>query len=241
MSAPAPSAARLGVPRLHLRRTDSTNDRARELARSGAPHGALVTAGEQTVGRGRQGRTWSAPPQGALLASLVLRDVPELLTLASAVAVADVAGEGATIKWPNDVLLGPRKVAGILAETRQREDWAVLGIGINVALRAEDLPPALAGRATGLGLRPADVERVLTSLLEALERRLTQDTAAILAAYRRRDAVFGHELRTAQGDGVAAGVDDAGRLLIDLDSGVRVALDAGEVHIGDLDRTRAST
>jgi BirA family biotin operon repressor/biotin-[acetyl-CoA-carboxylase] ligase len=235
VNAPAASAARLGVPRLHLRRTDSTNDRARELALNGAPHGTLVTAGEQTAGRGRQGRAWSAPPGRALLASLVLRDVPALLTLASAVAVADVAGPEATIKWPNDVLLGSRKVAGILAETRQREDWAVLGIGINVAVRAEDLPAELAGRATGLGLRAADVEGVLASLLTALARRLSQDSAAILAAYRERDALLGRDLRTARGNGVAAGVDDAGRLLVDLEGGVRAALDAGEVHLGDLD------
>jgi len=82
---------RLGRPRLHLRETDSTNERARALAIAGAPHGMLVTASEQRAGRGRQGRTWSAPAGRALLASLVLRDAPTLLALASAVAVADVA------------------------------------------------------------------------------------------------------------------------------------------------------
>jgi BirA family biotin operon repressor/biotin-[acetyl-CoA-carboxylase] ligase len=222
--------APLGAPRLHLRSTDSTNDRARALALAGAPHGTLVTAGEQTAGRGRQGRTWSAPPGRALLASLVLRDAPALLALASALAVADVVGDGATIKWPNDVLLGGRKVSGILAESRS-EHWVVLGIGINVAVRACDLPPEVAVRAGGLGLEPADVEPTLSALLAALERRLGQDASAILGDYRARDALLGHDVRWQHGLGVAAGIDDAGRLLVDRADGERVALDAGEVHL----------
>ena len=106
----------LGRPRLHLRDTTSTNDRARALALNGAPHGTLVTAAQQRAGRGRQGRTWSAPAGQALLLSLVLRDAPALLPLAAALAVAEVAGAEALIKWPNDVLVEGRKVAGILAE-----------------------------------------------------------------------------------------------------------------------------
>ena len=91
------TAARLGRPRLHLRATTSTNDRARELAQAGTPHGTVVTAGQQTAGRGRQGRTWSAPPGRALLVSVVLRDPPALLPLAAALAVAEVAGADAQI------------------------------------------------------------------------------------------------------------------------------------------------
>ena len=231
MSVPPPARARLGTPRLHLRSTDSTNERARMLALAGAPHGTLVTAGEQRAGRGRQGRTWSAPPGRALLCSLVLRELPALATLAAAVAVADVAGAAAQIKWPNDVLLGGRKVAGILAEGRPQEGWAVLGIGINVAVRDGDLPADVAAGATGLGLRPADVEPVLTALLAALELRLAQAPAAVLAAYRERDALLGRALRWQHGAGVAAGVDGDGRLLVDLDGGGREALDAGEVHL----------
>ena len=97
----------LGSPRLHLAVTDSTNTRARELAAAGAPHGMLVTTGEQLAGRGRQGRTWSAPPGRALLCSVVLRDPPRLLPLLAGVAVAEVAssaGAPAQVKWPNDVL-----------------------------------------------------------------------------------------------------------------------------------------
>ena len=225
------SAARLGLPRLHFRATDSTSDRARALALAGAPHGTLVTAGAQSAGRGRQGRTWTAPPGRALLASLVLRDVPPLLALASAVAVAEVVGDAAAIKWPNDVLLGGRKVAGILAEGRLQEGWAVLGIGINVAVREADLPPELAPRAGGLGLEPAAVEPLLAALLAALERRLVEDPGAILGAYRARDALLGREVSWQHGRGTAAGVDDGGRLLVDLPGGGREALDAGEVHL----------
>ncbi len=164
--------------------------------------------------------------------SVVLREVPPLLALASALAVADVVGEGCAIKWPNDVLVDGRKVAGILAEGRLQEGWAVLGIGVNVALRAEDLPAELAGRAAGLGLEPADVEPLLASLLAALERRLPEDPAAILDAFRARDALLGRDVRWQHGTGVGAGVDGAGRLLVDRPGGGgRIALDAGEVHL----------
>src|SRR4051794_11015331 len=159
----------LGAPRLHLREPGSTNDRARGLAARGAPHGTTVTAAHQSAGRGRQGRTWSAPPGRALLMSVVLRDPPALLPLVAAVAVADVVGADARIKWPNDVLIADRKVAGILAEGRPQEGWAVVGVGLNVALRPEDFPPELAGRAATLGREPADVEAVLGDLLAAID------------------------------------------------------------------------
>jgi len=225
------SGARLGRPRLHLRATTSTNDRARELAQAGAPHGTLVTAAEQTAGRGRQGRTWSAPPGSTLLLSVVLRDPPALLPLAAALAVAEVAGARAQIKWPNDVLLDGRKVAGILAEGRPQDGWAVLGIGLNVALRIEDLPPELHDTAGTLGLEPADLEPILERLLAALERTLALDEARLLDAYRARDALRGREVRWAAGHGRAAGIDGAGRLVVELPEGGRTALSAGEVHL----------
>jgi BirA family transcriptional regulator, biotin operon repressor / biotin---[acetyl-CoA-carboxylase] ligase len=223
---------RLGMPRLHLRAIDSTNERARQLAAAGAPHGTLVTAGEQSAGRGRQGRTWSAPPGRALLMSLLLRDVPELMTLAAAAAVADVTGADAAIKWPNDVVLADGgKVAGILAEGRPQEGWAVLGIGLNVAVRLEDLPLALRTSAATLGLEQDSVEPLLAALLDALQVRLSQAPAALLSAYRQRDALHGRAVRWQHGHGVAAGIDDAGRLLVDRDDGGRTALEAGEVHL----------
>ena len=102
----------LGAPRLHLRLTDSTNSRARELALGGAPHGTIVTATEQSAGRGRQGRTWSAPAGSSLLLSVVLRDPPQLLPLTAAVAVAEVVGGQALIKWPNDVVVEQAQPGG---------------------------------------------------------------------------------------------------------------------------------
>lgn len=224
----------LGSPRLHHRATDSTSERARALALAGAPHGTLVTAGEQRTGRGRQGRTWSAPAGRALLMSLVLREWPPLLPIAGAVAVADVAAAdeaGISIKWPNDVLLHGRKLAGVLAEGRPQEGWAVLGIGLNVAIRAQDLPAELRDRAATLGREPAAIEPTLARLLDALAARLAQPTSDLLAAYRARDALAGRRVRWAAGEGTARGVDDAGRLLVELPGGTRTALDAGEVHL----------
>jgi len=230
------SAARLGRPRLHLREVDSTNLRARALALAGAPHGTLVTATSQTAGRGRQGRSWTAPPGRALIASLVLRDAPALLPLAAAVAVAEVAGEGARVKWPNDVLVGPAdppagKVAGILAEARPQEGWAVLGIGLNVAVRPQDLPADVRGRAGTLGLEPDAVEPTLERLLGALEHWLAAPDAAVLDALRARDALAGRDVAWAGGHGIARGIDAAGRLVVERADGTCTALDAGEVHL----------
>jgi BirA family biotin operon repressor/biotin-[acetyl-CoA-carboxylase] ligase len=221
----------LGHPRLHLRATGSTNDRARVLAAAGAPHGTLVTAGEQHRGRGRQGRTWSAPAGQALLMSVVLRGEHALLPLAAALAVARTCGDDAQIKWPNDVLVDGRKVAGILAEGRPQAGWAVLGIGLNVAVRLDDLPPELRDTAGTLGREPVEVEALLTSLLGQLDAALALPPAALLDAYRARDALRGRAVSWSGGGGTAAGIDGDGRLLVDLDGGGRAALDAGEVHL----------
>jgi BirA family transcriptional regulator, biotin operon repressor / biotin---[acetyl-CoA-carboxylase] ligase len=226
----------LGSTRLHLRSTDSTNLRARELAGAGAPHGTLVTTGEQTAGRGRQGRAWTAPAGSSLLMSLVLREPPPLLTLRAGAAVADVAqavdasGRAAQIKWPNDVLLDSGKVAGILVEGRPQEGWAVLGIGLNVALDLKALPGELRPTVATLGLAPGDVEGVLGHLLVALQRRLGVTPEAVADALRARDALLGRPVEWAGGSGTGAGIDDAGRLLVDTGSRT-VALDAGEVHL----------
>jgi BirA family biotin operon repressor/biotin-[acetyl-CoA-carboxylase] ligase len=221
----------LGSPRLHLRRTDSTNERARVLAESGAPHGTLVTALEQSAGRGRQGRTWTAPRGRALLCSVVLRNPPRLVPLAAGVAVASVAGDAAQLKWPNDVLIERRKVAGILVEGRPQERWAVVGIGLNVAVRMSDFPDELRDRAGTLGLEPDAVEGVLERLLRALELWLGASESSVLDAVRERDALRGQPVRWAAGSGVGGGIDRDGRLIVVTDAGP-VALDAGEVHLG---------
>ncbi len=213
----------LGSPRLHLRSVGSTNARARELAEGGAPHGTLVTASEQTAGRGRQGRTWVTPPGTAIAASVILRTFDDLLPLRAGLAVADLAGDAARVKWPNDVLLDGRKVAGILVEARA-PDWAVVGIGVNVT----GVPPEVADIATSL--ERSDVEEALAELLDALELRVAQPAAEVVAALRERDALLGRRVRWSGGEGVGAGIDASGALLVETAGGT-IALSAGEVHL----------
>lgn len=252
MSAPAPG---LGSPRLHLRRTDSTNERARALATRGAPHGALVTAAEQTAGRGRQGRSWSAPAGSALLLSLILAPASRMLPLAAAVAVCDAvdAAPGAqdrgaaSIKWPNDVVLkrppGLAKLAGILIEARPQQGWAVLGIGLNAAVALADLPLELRPTAATLGLPASELEPLLDSLLASLSRRLAEPSQQTLSAWAARDALYGRRIEwrppgapaeppgPLSGIGTAQGVDGDGRLVVALDGGGLTALGSGEVHL----------
>lgn len=223
--------SRVGSPRVHHRRTDSTNERARSLASAGAPHGTLVTALEQTSGRGRQGRAWSAPPGQALLCSLVIREPPRLLPLMAGTAIASVVGHDARIKWPNDVLLDGRKVAGILVEARPQERWAVVGIGVNVAVALESLPAELRERAGTLGLGGDAVEPWLARLLAELSRWLSTGEEQVLSFVRERDALFDRPVRWAGGSGTGAGIDGDGRLVVATADG-RVALEAGEVHLG---------
>ncbi len=220
----------IGSPRVHHRLTDSTNERAKQLAAAGAPHGTLVTADEQSAGRGRQGREWTAPPRSAVLMSVVLRELDERLPLTAAVAVADALPPPAAIKWPNDIWIDGRKVAGILVEGRPQEGWAVLGIGLNVTTR--EFPAELAGQATSLRLVGVEtgVEAVLAGLLGALDDWLGAPPARVLEAWRSRDALKGERVRWAGGEGVANGIDDSGALMVETSTGL-VTLDAGEVHL----------
>jgi BirA family biotin operon repressor/biotin-[acetyl-CoA-carboxylase] ligase len=222
----------IGHPRVHHRLTDSTNERARALAAAGAPHGTLVTADEQQAGRGRQGRAWSAPPGSAVLMSVVLRELSATLPLAAAVAVCEALPVDARIKWPNDVWIDGRKVAGILVEARPQEGWAVLGIGLNVATM--EFPAELAETATSLRLAglAVTVEEALGALVAALEEWLPRPAGEVLAAWRSRDALLGKPVRWANGgnEGVAGGVDSSGALIVQTADG-QVTLDAGEVHL----------
>ena len=230
----------LGSPHLHLKSVGSTNDRARELAAAGAPHGTLVSADHQSSGRGRQGREWVAPPASSVLISLLLRDPPELLPLIAAVAVAEACGPMAQIKWPNDILLASEgrpaaKVAGILCETRPQEDWAVVGIGLNAALDLELLPSDLRGRAATLGLRSDERWQLIERLVGAFEQSLALPAEAILEQWRRRDALLGEEISWSTGEmpqsGTATGVSASGALIVRLLDGSELELNAGEVHL----------
>jgi len=222
----------IGQPRVHFRLTDSTNERARELAAAGAPHGTLVTADEQQAGRGRQGRAWSAPARSAVLMSVVLRELSETLPLAAAVAVCEALPVESQIKWPNDVWIDGRKVAGILVEARPQEGWAVLGIGLNVS--TEEFPAPLDETATSLALAgsPISVDDALAGLIASLAVWLPRPPAEVLAAWRPRDALMGQSVRWENGskEGTAAGIDASGALVVDTADG-QVTLDAGEVHL----------
>jgi BirA family biotin operon repressor/biotin-[acetyl-CoA-carboxylase] ligase len=233
-------SGRFGHPRVHHRLTDSTSARARELALAGAPDGTIVTAGEQSAGRGRQGRTWSAPPGRALLMSAIVRDLTRhdaLLPLAVPVAVAQAcdafAGTRCGIKWPNDIWVDGRKLSGILLEGRPQEGWAVIGIGLNVGTRPNELLDELRATATSLAIASgADpgTDAVLDAVLGSLDEWLRARPGAVRAAWRERDVLLGTDVRWSGGQGTAAGLADSGALLVDTDSG-RVALDAGEVHL----------
>lgn len=225
-----------GAPHRHFRRTDSTNTRARELADAGAPNGTVVTAAEQSEGRGRQGRSWSAPPGKALLYSAILRPLDErhlLLPLAVPIAVCETAEElrdgiECAIKWPNDVWLEERKLAGILVEARPQDGWAVIGVGLNLSIAPDEFPPELRETATSLfGCDKAAAE----VLSRHLDRWTEADGATVLAEWATRDALKGREVAWEGGSGVADGVDDRGNLVVIVAGGERVALGAGEVHL----------
>jgi len=164
--------------------------------------------------------------------SIVLREPTRLLTLAAGVAVAEVVGGDAKLSWPNDVVLADgRKVAGILAESRPQEEWTVLGIGVNVAVRAGDLPVELRKRAGSMDLGVEEIPRILDDLLRALEWWLAAPAGEVLEAWGERDALLGRVVRWPDGSGTAAGVDGEGRLVVRTADGGREALDAGEVHL----------
>jgi BirA family biotin operon repressor/biotin-[acetyl-CoA-carboxylase] ligase len=242
-----------GMPHRHFQVTDSTNTRARELAAEGAPGGTVVTAGEQTGGRGRQGRSWVAPADRALLYSAILRPLDErhlLLPLAVPVAVCEAAealrpGLRCQIKWPNDVWLDGRKLAGVLVEARPQDGWAVIGVGLNLTIAPEELPPELRDMAASLfgaegaetaragapGLPASAFERARQALDAALGRWVEAGPDSVLGEWRSRDALRGRQVCWGDGSGVADGVDDAGRLLVVAPGGERLALGAGEVHL----------
>lgn len=233
---------------------DSTQRLARERARAGAPEGTVVIAEAQTAGRGRLGRQWHSPAGVNLYCTVVLRPdrapavVPQL-ALVAGVAVADAVrgtiGGAPAIKWPNDVLLDGRKVAGVLTEMEGEADrvaFVLVGIGVNVNLAAEEFPAELAGRATSLravaGV-PVDRAAFTARLLAALEARygrfLAGGFAAIRPAFEATAFLTGRAVRVrgpeAATHGRVAGVDNDGALLLEGPAGARVRVLAGEVTL----------
>ncbi len=236
-----------GAPHLHLRLTESTNDVARDLAADGAPSGAVVTADEQSAGRGRRGRVWSAPAGKALLYSAILRPLAlehVLLPLSVPVAVCEAiestAAIEARIKWPNDVWIDEAKVAGVLIEARPPA-WAVIGVGVNVAIAPDEFPADLRWPATSIG-DPVSVAAVRDAISAALGDWVEAPAERTLAEFRRRDALAGRAVSWEgagidPGSGTAVGIDERGNLVVEIRSGERVALGSGEVSL-HLDREK---
>jgi len=226
-----------------LARTGSTQDLVMAAAAAGAAEGFCCMASEQTAGRGRSGRDWVAPPGGALLASLLLRRraaVAAGLPIAAGLAVADgverVAGVRCQLKWPNDVIAGGGKLAGILVEVG-RDGATSVGIGVN--LEIAEFPPGIAGASLHrLAGRPVSPDELLAAILAGLGDRLRQLEAGGVLRLRddwtQRALGLGGQVRAVLGPeivtGTALGLDDDGALLIDSPQG-RVRLVAGDVHL----------
>lgn len=238
--------------------TPSTMTLAAELADVGAPQGATVVADEQTAGRGRLGRAWVAPPGSSLLVSVVLR--PSLpprsvwlvaalagVSLAEAVQAEVGAGRcaGVGLKWPNDLLIGERKAAGLLVEARMRGQRllaVILGMGVNVNQGAGDFPPEVAGRATSVALaagHPVDRAALLGAWGERFAtgyRRLAAgETGTVLARYRDWLETVGQPVRATRLDaepveGTAVDLTADGGLVILTGSGRRVEVTAADVE-----------
>jgi len=235
---------RFGAPHEHHELIDSTNRRAKELAAAGSPSGTVVTAAEQTAGRGRGDRRWSAPAGTALLYSAILRPLDLahlLLPLAVPLAVCDAcesvaaAGTECRVKWPNDIWLGERKLGGVLIEARPPE-WAVIGIGVNLAVEPEQFPAELRWPAVSLG-GGVTAERLRGAVDAALGDWVAAPAERVRAEFGRRDALAGREIGWRGGPaeggrrGTAVGIDERGNLLVRTAGGGRVALGSGEVHL----------
>ena len=233
---------------LHLPSVSSTMDAARQEAEGGAPHGMIVVADEQTRGQGRRGRRWVSPP-GNVYVTIILRpnawDVRSLgivTPLAACETIESLTGLRCSIKWPNDVLVGGRKVGGILIDVHLdggSVDCALVGIGLNVNLdpsRHEEIGAI----ATSLALEMGEVisrERLLAALLnrfEALYLAARRDDS-VHSAWRSRLETLGRQVRVQFGDdveeGVAEDVDAEGNLLLRRADGSVVALSAGDVTL----------
>jgi BirA family biotin operon repressor/biotin-[acetyl-CoA-carboxylase] ligase len=226
----------IGRPHLHYRSIESTNTEARRLAGAGAGTGTLVTADEQTEGRGRQGRPWSTPT-GALAYSFVLRqkiEVPSTLPLQVGVAVCEAVEElgveRATVKWPNDIWIDGRKVAGILVEARPRDRWAVVGIGLNVSTGPDDFSEEVRDRAISVG-HGVSIPAAITALNRSLGFRLDSPVDESLREFATRDALKGRLVGWQDGSGTAVGIDRQGNLLVESPVGCLTPLNAGEVHL----------
>ena len=232
---------------------DSTNTRAKQMAFEGAPHGTVLIADAQTGGRGRMGRSFHSPAGSGIYLSMILRPgcpAKELLHLTCAVAVATSDGIHAAtglrpkIKWTNDLVVGQKKLGGILTElslgNSGNVDYAVVGIGINCSQTVGDFPADIQSIATSVHLvtgKAIDRASVIVQILAALQKMSEnlQNPAATLSRYRQDCITIGKEISLVRGDeirhGKALDVDETGALMVQFADGQIQAVQSGEVSI----------
>lgn len=236
----------LGLQRIDLEVCNSTNDEAARYARAGASHGTVVIAERQEAGRGREGHTW-ASPLGGLYMSAVMRpplplaDVPPI-TLAIGIAVCDAArafGAAAVLKWPNDILVGDKKLAGVLVETQShggRLDSVIVGIGVNL----EIVPSAVSDRATALAVampafsKELFIEELFVQLERWVDRYVACGVESIIPAWQSRMAHGLSARAVIDGTpltGELAGIDCDGALLLRDDTGAMHRVRSGDVEM----------
>lgn len=242
--------AGIAVPPRFMETTASTNADALAAAEAGAPEWTVVAARHQTAGRGRLGRSWSDAPGTALLFSVVLRPAlpPEeaaVISLLAGVEMARAARPADVVaKWPNDLLVGERKVGGILPEARVRSggiDHLVLGIGVNVTTGPEGLPPGVPATNLATEGGPADPAHLLAGFLSGFRAayrpaepgfvaRVVEEYAAVCASIGRRVRVITTAGRRVEGS--ASGVDHRGALLVDTGMGTETVAFGEVAHLG---------
>lgn len=239
-----------------LETTVSTQEEARSLAESGSPSGTLVLAEEQTGGRGRQGRKWYSPPGKGVWMSLLLRPEQQplsfapQLTLLTAVAVCRairrVSGVDAGIKWPNDILIGGRKVCGILVESVGEDElirYCIVGIGMNVNLEGSELPTEVSSIATSLLIergqridRSMLIGEVVCEMEQLYELYRSEGFAPIRILWEALSVTLGRRItvKTSGGDltGTAMGLDSTGALVLLDEAGQNRIIFSGEVQLG---------
>ena len=233
---------------------DSTNTRARELARQGAAHGTVLIADHQTSGRGRRGRSFHSPAHTGIYMSVILRPrcLPQQimhLTCAAAVAAADaveqVCGFRPGIKWTNDLVYGKRKLAGVLTElgfdAHGMVDFAVIGIGINCCQTESDFPEEIRSIASSLATvtgRKIDRAQIAAAMMDAFYRmdaELLDGKAQIMSQYRNNCITLGQDISLMRGDeirhGKALDLDDDGALIVRFPDGSIETVNSGEVSV----------
>lgn len=232
---------------------DSTNTRAKAMARDGAPHGTVLIASHQTGGRGRMGRTFLSPEGMGIYLSVILRPNCEParlmhLTCAAGVAmmeaVEQVSGIRPQVKWINDLVIGTKKLGGILTEMSLDKglvDYAVIGIGINCLQQETDFPPEIASLATSLSLAAGKriaPEKLAAAMMEALwkmDQILFAKKAQLMARYKENCITLGKQIQVLRGEEVRPGkaydLDEEGGLWVEYPDGQRECVASGEVSV----------